>query len=53
MMVLIAPVMLALHPMVAELLSVTNEHTMAVEKSHACHNMLAAFLGSFFGLPEH
>jgi hypothetical protein len=42
-----------IYPIVADLLSVTNKHMMAVEKSHVCHNTLAALLGSFFGVPEH
>jgi hypothetical protein len=33
--------------------SVTNEHTMVVQKSHARHNPLAALLGSLFGVMEH
>ena len=34
-------------------MSVTNEHTMVVEKSHACQDPIAAFLGSLSGALEH
>lgn len=39
--------------MLDRLRSVTNEHTMVVQKSHARHNPLAAFLGSISGVLEH
>jgi hypothetical protein len=41
------------YPLVEERLSVTNEHTMAVQESHACHNTPAALLRSLLGVPEH
>jgi hypothetical protein len=52
---LLLPILLrlSLYPMFDGLLSVTNEHVMTVEKSHACHNALAAFSGYLLGTLEH
>jgi hypothetical protein len=46
-MVMASPVtaLLAVYLRLDGLMSVTNEHTMVVEKSHACHNASSAFFG--------